>query len=312
MRVRVAAVLWCMAVWTGAVPGHAAAEVISPTSAIDMFRTFNTIVLNDHTASSETEGLVFVGGNMISNGYTVNTQSTDPIADFGGGVRGRLIVGGNVSGGDVNAGGGGGGAYIGGTATTNLNNFGTVTTGQGGVPVQQVRDTFTSLSADIAAILDTPGSVFNTADQNNLSITSVPGEDGIAVVSVAGSALATGTFTGVNAPPGATTIVNVSGQTVNIGMNANTTFPNVLFNFYEALTVSYTGPFNFSALAPLANVTAGNQNGTLVAWNLNQIGEIRRPPFAGELPPPGVVPLPAPALLLLSALAGLAVLRRRG
>ncbi len=63
------------ALWGALAATGASAATIDPAK---MMATFNVISLGDLTASSETEGTVYVGGNLTSNGYGVNP---DELAD---------------------------------------------------------------------------------------------------------------------------------------------------------------------------------------------------------------------------------------
>ena len=159
------------------------------------------------------------------------------------------------------------------------------------------------------------GGTANTSDQNNINFQSVANSANVAVFNIDGSVLQTGTFNGVNADPGVTTIINVAGTDVTIGVNANQTQSSVIFNCYEATSLTINSTFNYSVLAPFADVMlrGGGLNGTLVSFNLQQDAEVRPPLYDGIIPPTTVVPVPAAAYLLLTgiaALGGMAARRR--
>lgn len=278
---------------------HAAA-----ISARDMLQSFNNIVLNDLTTNVETEGTLYVGGDYNGNGSTVNPQGL-PNGDLGGGIVGSLIVGGDINASAVNL--NGGHAVIGGTdfGDLGLNNGSTKSEGVSGIPVAEITNAFQSFSAELAGLTPT-GGVANTSDQNNISFQSVADSSGVAVFNIAGSVLQNGTFHGVTADPGVTTVINVSGANVTIGVNANLTQSAVIFNFYEATSLTINSTFNYSVLAPFANVTlrGGGLNGTLVSFDLQQDAEVRPPLYSGNIPV-SQVPLPAAAFLLLTGLAAL-------
>jgi choice-of-anchor A domain-containing protein len=299
---------------------YSAAILLSATSAAsavtftaaDLLHGFNNIVLTDRSGGAETEGTVFVGGNDSSSA-NVNPDGEGNV-DLGGGIVGSYIVGGNVSG---NTNLNNGNAQIGGAVTGTLNNngLGSVNTGVVGIPVAEVRTILENLSVDLAAEATTAGGTANTGDTNNINFQSGAGDaDQIQFFNIAGTVLNSGTFNGVTAPAGVTTIINVSGANVSIGVNANLTQPNVLFNFFEATTLNITSAFNYSILAPLANITqnGGGINGTVVSNNLVQNAEIRPLHFTGNLPTETVLtPSPATALLMISGMAGLAAFARR-
>lgn len=313
----------CAAACMVALAGNAVSAMAVDTAA--MMSEFNVIVLGSLTASSETEGTVYVGGSLVSNGYGVNP---DGLADGTvGGVTGSLIVGGSVAGNPINV--GTGNVRIGGAnaAIINQNGTGTVETGVSGIPTGDVTAAFQKLSTDLAALSDTPGAQAQTADQNALRIVSgTGGTDGVAVVNTTAAIVATGTFLGVQSSTGTRadvpTIVNVAGTSLTIGANYNQTLSNVLFNFFEATSLTIASGFNFSILAPFAHVisTGGGTNGVIVAGSLVQNNEFRPiddtrlfDGFPPPSPPLTPVPLPAPALLLLGGVAalGLQKLRRR-
>lgn len=280
-------------------------------TAQDLLNGWNNIVLNDLQANAETEGTLFVG-NDYTGGATVNPDN-EPGVDLGNGLTVSLAVGGDVTSTGLNV--NNGDVAIGGANNTANTNGGTVTAGVAGIPTAQYISTFQTLSAELNALSDTGGTA-NTSDQNNINFQSVAGPDGIAVFHIDGSVLANGTFNGISAPSGVTTIINVSGTAPTIGVNGNFTDTMVLFNFYEATSLNIQSAFNYSILAPLATVTlnGGGINGTVVSYNLTQNAEIRPAHFQGNLPSSAstVVPIPGAAGLLLSALVfgGIAARRR--
>jgi choice-of-anchor A domain-containing protein len=276
-------------------------------NALDMMQRFTNIVLTDLNAAAETEGTVFVGGNY-DGGANVNPQGLAPI-DFGDGLSGTLFVGGDINGAvSVNN----GDAQVGGSVTGSaVMNGGTLYTGVAGIPVAEMTTAMTGLSSSLSLLSDT-GGVAALSDQNQLSFSSVADANNFAVFNVGASWMATGTFLGVTADPGVTTIINVSGTSVNIGVNANQSLTNVVFNFFEAQNISLNSAFNYSILAPLAHLShqGGGVNGTMVTKSLQQNAEIRPLAgvnFSGNLPGAlsADVPLPAAAPMLLIGLAGL-------
>lgn len=304
-----------------ALPLHAAS-----IDAGDLLSGFNAIALGNLNASSETEGTLFVGGNLISKGYTVYTRTTGQVTL--GGNTGALFVGGNITGGNVNV-NNGGNVVVGGNvnATLNRNGGGTLTTGAT-IPVDDVKDALLDLSADLATYATTPGASVNTLDQNQKSLTSGAGGTGmfehIAILNLTSaqgmSLLKGGTFKTLNRTPGVTLIVNIAGAGHDITTNFNILDTNVLFNFFEATKLDVKTTFNFGILAPMANITAtgGGTKGVIVGNNITQSTEFRpdgnKDIFTGKLPEPpevNVIPLPAGVWLLLGGLGALAAVRRR-
>ena len=166
-------------------------------------------------------------------------------------------------------------------------------------------------SLELADWDDTPGGTANISDRNNISFDAVGDANNIAVFNISADALSSGTFKGVNAEPDVTVIINVSGTSATVGVNGNETGSNVLFNFYEAVTLNIDTAFNYSILAPLANIRlqGGGINGTVVSNNLTQNAEIRPDNFSGtfafEAPgAPSSVPAPPALWLMEGGLAG--------
>lgn len=82
-----------------------------------------------------------------------------------------------------------------------------------------------------------------------------------------------------------------------------------LWNFVDATSLDFLAQFGGSILALNADVTnRNNLEGTLVAQNLNQYGELHSQPL--NFVPPTEVPVPAALPLLLSGLVGFFSLRR--
>ena len=297
--------------------------------ALDLLQSFNTIALGNLTASSETEGTVYVGGDFASNGYTVNP---DGLADGTvGTVSGSLIVGGDVSGNPINL--NNGSAQIGGTATAIINNNGNgvVQTGVADIPVNDVAAALSGLSASLGALDTTAGASADFSDQNGTRINSGTGDNGVAILNLTEAESisflrngANGGFAGIDSS--LTTIINLYGTDLRYSSNFNVDNENVLLNFVDTTSLTIQGgALGFSILAPLADISAtgGGVNGTVVGNNIEQRIEFRpfdnTNVFDGQVPTidsapepsPEPVPLPAAAWMLLSALAGLGWMRRR-
>lgn len=281
----------------------------SSFDARSLLRGFNNIVLNDLSTTVETQGTLYVGGTY-TGGATVNPDNL-PNVDLGNGISGSLIIGGDFNGNHINM--QNGDVVVGGSINGNINNNGggNISQNVAGIPVDLIADQFRGFSAELSNFADTGGTA-NTSDQNNIGFIAAPDANNVAVFNIDASVLQNGTYKGVTAAAGVTTIINVSGKNVNVGVNGNLVQSSVLFNFFEAETLTVNSAFNSSILAPLADalLQGGGIKGTLVTNNLIQNAEVRPPLYDGTIPITAV-PLPAPALLLLSGLFALGVVSRR-
>lgn len=269
----------------------------APLSTAELMGEYNLIVLGDAQASSETEGTVYVGGNLTGGGpYGVNPDSL-----ANGSLGGTLVVGGSLFG-EVRL--FSGDAVLGAVSGTLYNNGGgTVTTGAT-VDTAAVAAAALQFSAELADLSGTGGSI--TGGQNAV-FNSVAGPDDVAVFNIDSSF-----FSGVSNlnfnTGGLTTVINVAGENVSLGggFNFNGSFSDVIFNFYEATSLTLSTAFGASILAPLAEATinSGRTQGSVLVGSLLQTVEIDGQLFDGEFPV-SEVPLPAGVVLMLTGLAGL-------
>ncbi len=305
----------------------------------------NVFVLgNDSQSGSDAQGRVAVGGNAtFSGGFAIATSR-------GGSTTTNLVVGGNYSNtyNTVN-----GNVVVGGNATINgptingnlsvghsltLTGYGSIngnvtygssisnpnttvhgSTGQGTVasPINFAAEQtyLTGLSTALAALSST-GTVVDSYGQLTLT-----GSNSLFdVFHVKGSDLSAANRFTIDAPAGATVVVDVDGtvdQMANFGFNLNgVDRQHVLFNFSSATSLSLSGiGIKGSILAPSAAVAFNNGNidGTLVAGSLTGNGESHDFQFLGDLSPgvgssfmPSAAGVPEPATIISTAI-GLAL-----
>lgn len=285
-----------------------------------MLQSYNAISLGDFTMkSSHVEGTIYVGGNLH------NQNATDVNGDrqSGAALGGALVVGGNVTGQQIRV--LDGDALIGGSdnGKVAMNGGGTLSTGAS-VPVDDVATAMRGLSALLAGMSTTNGASFDGSDRNSLKFTLGTGDaDGFAVLNLTetqGAQLMTGGLNSFDSSGFAGVFINIAGTSFTRTGNWNAGANNVILNFFEAETYAGTsGNSNFGILAPFADVTNGGSgmNGFLVGETITNSAEIRPPytsdalNYSGALPQVSAVPLPAGGVLLVGALGGLALVRRR-
>ena len=274
--------------------------------------------------------------NMNGGDITIGGNATGSINNAGGG---NITVGGSITntldnqnGGDITV-----GSSI--TAAYNNQGGGNVTVGfydiggsasspvllpevSIGINVEDIRTRFEILSTELST-LSTNGIIeagnFLTPDNEGGITLTLPGEtaddNDILVFDVDAS------FFDGDAPSffnsDITTVVNVSGANFIIkDFDFDDEYENVVFNFYEALTLDIDSVFGASILAPFADTENTSEiKGSLVTNNYINSGLISPPVFEGDLTPwepepPTSVPVPASAWLFFSALVAMVVLRR--
>jgi choice-of-anchor A domain-containing protein len=255
---------------------------------------------------NDSQNAVLVGGNAIINAYTVGTLN--PENNLALLVRGDLTM----TGGDVH-----GLASIGGTASVSGTNDLNLTDAQRNFN----KDYFNSLSVDIAS------QNTNQADVSGGTL-QLAGDlvNNTLFVNTSSSALESvwGLFTDA-VDFGTRLVINVSGSDININAKdwliKNDQYishqsENVLYNFYEANTVTVAGGFYGSILAPNADVVgkSGMIYGQLIADSFDGGTQLNRAVFNADpkTPKTDSVSVDSPSSLLLIALGTflLAALRR--
>ncbi|WP_440906199.1 choice-of-anchor A family protein [Catenovulum sp. SX2] len=282
--------------------------------------TYNLILKNDLSTSSDIEGKIFIGGDINMPGRSLDVGSklaTDPKVD-------AVTVVGDISANDVKAENGHNIVYGGNIGSTNL-----INNGSGGTSTQQNQ---AALQSEFDALYDkviaqsqyyqslAANSTFDTSDFNQKKFVSgASATDELSVYNISSSDILSGGFD-FSSTPTIPVVINVAGTgSLNISSKAQGNFTKelasmVLWNFYEATELTFSGDgWNGSILAPYADISGstGSIDGGVAALSYSGSVEIHNKLFAYTPPEPAQeVPEPPMITLLLIAL-GLLMARKR-
>jgi choice-of-anchor A domain-containing protein len=298
----------------------------SAAGPIETLSEYNLVVLNNLYTTSEVEGKTLVGGDLsgTSNYGTRITQNAIV-------PETTLIVGGNIAAGTtINA--NGQTVVVGGTNNGTVNSK-ALLTNTTTLDFDLVKSEFTNFSGYLSelAVNSTLSSPTTQPGAASFQIGSDV-NNGIAVFSIDQA-----DFFGnskiqqydVSSTSASTVVINVSGTTIN-GVNAlnpvgsfnNSSFySNVIWNFYEATSITLNTLFQGSLIAPFADLTSSTPiQGSVIVNNYYQNGEVHLPSFNGTIDydastvittPVASVPAPSSLIIFASALFGLMMWRRK-
>jgi choice-of-anchor A domain-containing protein len=289
--------------------GSAAASA-APVNPLLGLEDFNAVIFTNASTPSDIEGAAVIGGNFSGATVYNNPGSATPAG------YGALTVFGNTSGNPINV-DNGGSAYIGGSkgAIINLNGGGKYLP----APPNDIADfqtAFTTFSQSLSTL--TPTSALPTTGNNEL-ITATPGKNGVAVFDVTAAELDSIPSYQIAVNGAKSIVFNVSGTSINFSANDEsgiTGAGDIIWNFYQAKSVTLGTQIAGSVIAPLANVTNNNQiDGALVANSWTGSGELHDDPYTGAspLPPTTVSAAPEPSTwaLTLMGIGALGLMLRR-
>lgn len=274
----------------------------------DLLTQFNAIV-GDFQTTSETEGAVIIGGNLSGGSATLDARSRHPSGTVSGFAD--VNVYGTTSGGTYNVNNlhvkvgtpQGTATFSGGTTTYNATFPASYATISG-----QLK----TLSADLTKLRGTSGSSLT----NSVFIAAPVG--GVAVLNVTGSQLANLSNPSFQLNGAQLLIINVDASSYSAGNGIN--FNNsgigskILWNFYDATSLSFGVEFGGTILAPNAVVTNSSPiNGTLFALSFSGHSELHDVPlsYATYLDKVGAVPEPSTWAMIVIGFATMGTLSYR-
>ncbi|EIJ47173.1 hypothetical protein GWL_14140 [Herbaspirillum sp. GW103] len=329
------------------VSAAAQAATVSLTGA-EALQQFNLVVLGDASSNSHVDGRAWIGGSLTGGDYVQHVGSTPASSYAGLTVMGSAsnvhvnglgsYIGGSFTNSTVNS----GSSYIvGAVSNSNLNGSAYVTGSTSGTNFNGGRpstpSTLMQTNADAATSTNfgsTLGTLSNTLKSavanstvsitgNKATFTAVANSSGVAVFNLdnttSASVFSAGEFS-FAANGASTIIINSSVSSAVIGANflggqAQSLGSSILWNFYNATSLTINNQFGGSILATHASLT-NNQNieGGVFVNSLTQNGELHLQSFTGNLSAVAPVPEPEEYLLMVAGLivvVGVAALRRR-
>jgi choice-of-anchor A domain-containing protein len=277
-------------------------------SSASVITSYNQIVLGNLQTGQDTEGRLFVGGNLSGSSAQVCTQLA-PLSFVGVDV---LRVGGNTTINNLQVEAGNFRRSGGRTGSLNMNGGGTE------IVDPSVAASVSSFSADLFA---TSASLAGMATDSSVQVPSgqpgpmrfiaTPGLDGVAVFSISASTLTSSLVQQYELVTGGATsiVINVTGSSASF--NAGNFVGNwqnaavratTIWNFSQATSLTIDRNFNGAILAPSAHLTNSTAiDGSVFVGSMTQNGEVHLPGYTGVVPAPGTALLAGLGGLIMAA-----------
>jgi choice-of-anchor A domain-containing protein len=295
-----------LALLFAAVAGAAAsAQTVNPVTSLD---EFNAIIFTNATTTSDIEGAAIIGGNFSGATVFINPVTGTPSG------YASLSVFGSTSGNPINL-NNGGTAYVGGNegAKIDFNSGGQYLTTAPAENISAFKSAFTTFSTSLAAL--TPTSA--TPPTNNTEVFEAkPASDGVAVFDLTAKQLDEIPSFKIDLNGAKSVVINVSGTSIDFTANDESGVngaDDIIWNFYQATSVTLGTQIGGSVLAPGANVKNQNQiDGALVANSMTANGELHDYPYTGASPLISAAPEPSTWALMLSGVGLAGLMFRRG
>ena len=283
------------------------------SASASVLNQYNLMVMGNLTSTSEVEGRTFVGGNLGGPASNYATQ-LNPQAHL---LIDTLLVGGNITAGNVNVNAGNvrrSGARFG---NMNMNGGGTesVDAAVAGL-VAPYSATLSNISSHLASL--TTNSTVSLPGQQPSAATfnaNPGGPSNLAVFSINASDLFSNGMVqqiNLNANGASSIVINVYGGNVvyNTGnfvgaWHDQSVRATTIWNFVDATSIDLQRQINGAILAPNASLTNNTaiEGSVFIGGSFTQNGEVHLPGYEGYVPTPGT--------LALLVGAGLCACRRR-
>lgn len=286
---------------------------------------YNLIVFGDLDSQSNVQGKAFIGGSLSGTASDFGSMLSIPSSEVSLLVgqdilatieninKGSVEVGGNISAASTINMNSGGSVAVGGTVFGTVQNGPVVPLGSS-VDISGIQSTLEAASAALAAL--TPNSSTSIQNGNQLVFDAQPsGPQNQAVFNVTAADVFENNSLAqmqMNANGASQIIINVSGTstTWNNGMNQVGAFTttalreSVIWNFYEATSITLDRNLNGALLAPEAHLTNSTSiDGSVAVASFTQRGEVHLPTTIVAVPEASSLALMTLGLLTLAPFA---------